>query len=833
MKQDADPATDTNALDQGSPEATRPPKASRLRRADVRIFSSASDAPLARRPTDVVLLLLCVLGVLILAIPAPGPTVLDTTVGNLVTELPGLVGWFWQIAYNLLIAWAAVLLLVALVTHGRKRLLAHELLAGVLAFGFAMLAGRASGTDLTTSLRAVGSSQPPAVYLAVRLAIATAIVVMASPHMSRPLRFVGRWVVLTGAVAGIALGVTLPIGMIAGALIGLGSAAIVHLAFGSPAGRLTLDQIALALADLDVEATDLRHAPLEPRGAGLATATDPDGRALQVKVYGRDARDGQLLLSTWSSIWHRGETPHIGAGRLQQVEHEAFLTLMAERGGVAVLPVVAAGMADGRDAVLVTEISGRPLRSLGPEEISDEILTDVWKDVVRLGELGIAHGPIDGDTIVIRPDGHPAIGNFGGAKVAATDAAMMTDRAQLLVTTALLVGHARAVSAAAQVLDADGLARVIPFVQPAVLDRATRRAVHDAPWELDEVRDLAASTAGVDPPKLEQVRRVTVGSVVKVVLIGLLAYWLIASLAGVDITQIVDELKSADTVWLWAALAMVPFVQVAQAFSTMGASLLPVRFIPVLMLEYAIQFIGLAVPSSAARVALEIRFFQRQGADVGGAASIGLIDSVCGFAIEMVLILVITLTGLATLTRPSSSSSSTSSSSSSGGVSVWILLVVLLVLAVVITLAVPRYRAMIKEAVPRYRGMLREQASSARTALRVLRQPTNVSMLLGGNLVAQLLLAIILGLCLKAFGYSATLSQLILVNTIVSLFAGFMPVPGGMGVAEAGYTAGLQAIGVPSAAAVSTAIAFRLVTFYLPPLWGAVSMRWLRRHEFV
>ena len=118
---------------------------------------------------------------------------------------------------------------------------------------------------------------------------------------------------------------------------------------------------------------------------------------------------------------------------------------MAERGGVAVLPVVAAGMADGRDALLVTEISGRPLRSLEPREITDDILTDVWKGVVRLGELGIAHGPIDGDTVVIRPDGHPAIGNFGGAKVAATDAAVMTDRAQLLVSTALLVGQERAV----------------------------------------------------------------------------------------------------------------------------------------------------------------------------------------------------------------------------------------------------------------------------------------------------------------------------------------------------------------------------------------------------
>ena len=91
--------------------------------------------------------------------------------------------------------------------------------------------------------------------------------------------------------------------------------------------------------------------------------------------------------------------------------------------------------------------------------------------------------------------------------------------------------------------------------------------------------------------------------------------------------------------------------------------------------------------------------------------------------------------------------------------------------------------------------------------------------------------AIILGLCLKAFGQSASLASLILVNTFVSLFAGFMPVPGGVGVAEAGFTAGLIAIGVPDAAATSTALAFRLVTFYLPPLWCTFAMRWLKQQS--
>jgi uncharacterized protein (TIRG00374 family) len=210
---------------------------------------------------------------------------------------------------------------------------------------------------------------------------------------------------------------------------------------------------------------------------------------------------------------------------------------------------------------------------------------------------------------------------------------------------------------------------------------------------------------------------------------------------------------------------------------------------------------------------------------------------VSGFTVQIVLILIITLSGLADLnifgSGSGSSSSTTSSSSTSSDHNALLLLLVLVVVGLVIALVVPRYRAAIKAAVPRYRAMLRAQRSQAATALGVLRHMTKVLLLLGGTLGAQLLQALVLGICLKAFGYDATVAQLILINTAVSLFAGFMPVPGGMGVAEAGYTAGLEAIGVPAAAALSTAIAFRLVTFYLPPLWGAPAMRWLRSHSYV
>lgn len=802
----------------------------------MRIFSSASDAPLARRPTDAVLLVLSIVAIVALSFIAPGPTAIDTALTEVVKLLPGLAGWFWEISYTLLIGWAIILLVLALLAHGRKRLFLEELFAAAIALGFALTAGKVAGTDWPSSLKAILSTGSPPVYLAVRLAIATAVVVMASPHMTRPLRHVGRWVIGIGAFAGVAIGVTLPIGLVAGFVIGIGSAAIVHLLLGSPAGRLTLDQIAAALADLGVDAVDLRNAALEPRGVALAVGSTPDGRSLLAKVYGRDARDGQFLSSLWRSVWNRGETPHLGMGRLQQVEHEAFVTLFAERGGVPVLPVVAAGMTVEHDALLVIESTGRTFVSLDADEVDDRLVGELWSAVRRLHDLGMAHGRLDGYRLVLRPSGTVAIGDFGEAKMAAAASDIMADQAQLLVTTALAVGHERAVSAVAAALGTDGLANTLPFLQPAVFDRATRRAMHDKGWDLDDLRALAAKTGGIEPPDLEKIRRVTPRSIVLVALIGVFAYYLISSLAGVDLQSIVDEIKGANSVWLWTALLMSPFIQAAEAFSTVGASIQPVRYGPVLMLEYAIQFIALAVPSSAARVALEVRFFERNGVDAGGAIMIGLIDSICGFVIQALLIVLITVSGLASLNLGSARSSSASSSSSSGSsssVPIWLLLVGLLVLGAIIALAIPKYRAVIKRTVVRYRAALRAHVHAGASALRVLRTPSKLGLIFAGNLSAQILQAIILGICLLAFGQHASLAGLILVNTAVSLFAGFMPVPGGMGVAEAGYTAGLEALGISSSVAVSTAIAFRLVTFYLPPIWGSYGMRWLRRHSYV
>ena len=59
------------------------------------------------------------------------------------------------------------------------------------------------------------------------------------------------------------------------------------------------------------------------------------------------------------------------------------------------LPVVAAGMASERDALLVTETTGRQLRTLDPHEIDDQLLDGIWRNADRLHTLGVAHRRLD------------------------------------------------------------------------------------------------------------------------------------------------------------------------------------------------------------------------------------------------------------------------------------------------------------------------------------------------------------------------------------------------------------------------------------------------------
>jgi hypothetical protein len=101
---------------------------------------------------------------------------------------------------------------------------------------------------------------------------------------------------------------------------------------------------------------------------------------------------------------------------------------------------------------------------------------------------------------------------------------------------------------------------------------------------------------------------------------------LLSSIADIGLDTIIDAMREASGPLLLLAffIGLTPRFANAVALSAVAPSKIPLGRLTAL--QFAISYVNLAIPSSAARVALNIRFFQRFGVDPTTAASAGVID---------------------------------------------------------------------------------------------------------------------------------------------------------------------------------------------------------------
>ena len=383
-------------------------------------------------------------------------------------------------------------------------------------------------------------------------------------------------------------------------------------------------------------------------------------------------------------------------------------------------------------------------------------------------------------------------------------------------SSAAVAGNDRAIELATAHIGPDGLIAAIPYLQKPVLTANLRRTVKTAGVNLEALRDAAAKATDEPLPELVKLERVKWTSLLMMAVLLAAVWYVISQIADIGWDNLVDTFQSA--IWGWVVLALIvgQLPRFADAISVLGACDQPLAYGPVVGLELSISFINLAIPSTAARVALEVRFFQKQGVAAAKAVTFGALDSVSLFITQLAILLVTLGFGMTTLDF------SLDGDDVSGAAKLAVLAIVAVVIGIIVVLVVRRLREWVFE-----------QLRQARDALRGIGAINRWGLLFGGNLLAQILFSMTLGLCVLAFGYHVSLVNLMAINVMVSFFAGLMPVPGGIGVTEAALTAGLVAAGVPQTEALSAVLVYRVLTYYLPPLWGFFAMQWLRRHDYL
>lgn len=802
----------------GKPEPPEEPEHKPPLRA--RTFGPASEEPFRRRTSDGVRVALALVLFVLLARHHDHITTVEQNIFELFNSLPGGLKAFFRLLYGLGALWAVGLVFAAAIVARRVRLARDLLLSGLVAWGLARFIGSevVDRIGLSAGLHAVvrlGHRTPNFPFT--RLAVVVAIICAASPYLTLPSRRIGRTLVVALALSALYLGTALPNDILGGLVLGWGIAASVHLVFRSPGGRPTTVQVAACLAQLDVPAHDVRLAPRQPPNATLMLCDDDRGR-LVLKVIGRDEADAQFLSKLWRFLFYKDRSASLYWTRLQQVEHEAYTALRARDRGVNVPEVVVAATAGPGTALLVLRaLEGTLLAELDPTAITDDLLVAVWQQVARLHEANMAHGNLNAHHIFVTSDG-PALVDFS-----ATSATNVVDRrpddiAELLASTAALIDEDRAVAAAVQGIGAQALVPALPLLQPAALNRETRLAGGHRRREfrsrLKRVAELAAEAAGTDVPPLQELHRVKATNVLMAVGMFVAAAALLSEVG--DPSLLWHTVETADWGWLTLALFLSLSTNVTFAIGLMGTVPIRLPLARTSELQLSMSFANLAVPAVGG-MAAQIRFLQKQGADLASAvASGGLLANVAGPIAQLVILVIalaLTPDEVNFLDVPT------------GSIADFVLLAALVICVIAgVVFGVPRIR---RAAMP----PIRQAASTLWSALR---SPRNLALLVGGNAATAVLFGWCLFACIQAFGTSPSIWTLLVVNIGVTTVASLVPIPGGTtAVSTVGVSGALTAFGVPTEVAVSAVLANQLVVNYVPAIFGWFATKDLLDHDYL
>ncbi len=663
----------------------------------------------------------------------------------------------------------------------------------------------------------------PVLQVALFMAVATA----GLPYLARGVQRLVEIFIALVALASAVGGHGLPLNVLGSLAIGWGATAVVRLVFGSPLGLPSADDVRLLLEGFGIRSSDVHPVTRQVWGVAKFEATeirqaDSPGR-LGIAVYGRDAADARLLTKAGRFLLYRDSGPSLTITRLQQVEHEAYVTMRAGLADVAVPEVVEAGTAGpSRDALLVCRMPpGRALSDIDAAEISDAMLDDLYRQLLTLRRARIAHGAISGDAVLVDPvTGTVVLADFRNASERASPDQLDRDLGGAIAATAVVIGAERAADAAARCLEPQTMEGALRQLQKPALDPLLARSLRGRRDLLPEVRKRAAAAAAIELPALAEPRRVSWPTLIMIIG-SLIGGWALIGVL-IDVAGSFDTVIGADWLWVIMAFVLAQLAYVASAVESLGSVAGPLPLGRTMAVEVAKAFSGLA-GGAPAIFATRVRYYQKQGYDTPVALSSGAIMTTASWISTAVLFVVSLPFAWGSLDLEATPQA--------GGDSklVWIILalVVLIGLVVGLALAVPRLRRLAAEKMrPKLRdiwGNLKVVASS----------PGKLVQLLGGAFGRDLLVAMALSVSLRAFGDHLRLPILIVVITLAALIGGIAPSPGGMGVVEAGMILGLTAAGVAEADATAAVFIQRLFTSYLPPIWGWITLVWMRRREYL
>jgi uncharacterized membrane protein YbhN (UPF0104 family) len=593
--------------------------------------------------------------------------------------------------------------------------------------------------------------------------------------------------------------------LLSGRLVGFG----VRYAAGSMSQRPAASQIAAALSIAGNRVTEIRRDWVAGPGSRRYSAVTGGGCRLDIDVFDRDQQAAGAFYRLYRWVRLQGQVSRSAPlSSDRAVERRALLSYAGADAGVPA-PRLRALVRVGPEAAALA-YDHHDGTTLAQREPTDAELRRMW-DVVRLLHAHrVTHRALTADRMLLTPGGNVMLLDLGSGDVAASDLQIRLDMAQLIAEFTLLVGPDRAADLAVERIGAGELVAVVPLLQPVALARSTRASLGHRREVLPALRKrlLAAVPGGeVTPVRLERIR---LRNLVTLVASVAAVYLLAGELARESLGHV---LRSANWSWGIAGLALSLLTYVGATFSLSGFVTARLPFLRTLLAQLAGSFVTLVTPAAVGGAALNVRYLQRRKVPAPVAvASVG-VSQVVAFVLHILLLVVflaITGTSAGSAIKPP----------------IWSYFVLAgLVVAALAVFSIPAGRRLLRARVAPMLGQVLPRL------LEVAQQPRKLAKGIGGALLLSGAYILCLAACALAFGGHVSVASIAVVYLTGSALGSIMPTPGGLGAVEAALSAGLTAAGMPGAAAVSSVLLFRMLTFWLPVPAGWAAMNYLEREQ--
>ncbi len=266
--------------------------------------------------------------------------------------------------------------------------------------------------------------------------------------------------------------------------------------------------------------------------------------------------------------------------------------------------------------------------------------------------------------------------------------------------------------------------------------------------------------------------------------------------------------------WVLAAAIVGTFTWIGAAIPLMAFCPVKVGWKDATLIQIASTFIDVAAPAGMGSVAVHLRYMVKRGVSGASATAALLLIEVSQFVGSILLLIVSVL-----FTRMDPHIQFPLQNS-------MIVLAVIVIVAIVIAL-LPKFRKPLLAKFKEWWEGMRPTLAWA------WRHPKAQWTAIGGVVIQSAASAIALQLCLLALGHEIPFPLALSVYIIASTVGSMVPTPGGIGSAEAAYTAALVLVGVPAGVALSAVILFRVVTFYGQVPIGWIGWQRLNKREMI